>query len=197
MVLISTTNEDGSDNIGPMSSAFWLADRGMLGLDGTSQTTANLIRTGQCVLNLAPDHLTKEVNALARTTGTEEIPPAKIMRGYRYIKDKFSFANLTADASEHVSASRIRECPVQMEAEVVGRHDVLGGAILAIEVRILKTWVTDDLRLAGHNDRIDADAWHPMIMSFQHLYGLRRGKLEESKLAGIDEELYRVPKGMK
>ena len=173
----------------------------VLGLDGSSQTTTNLMRTGQCVLNLAPDHLTKEVNALARTTGTENVPSSKMTRGYRHIKDKFGFAGLTAEKSDHVSPSRIRECPVQMEAELVGIHDVLGGAIRAIEVKILKTWVTDDLRLAGKQDRIDPDAWHPMIMSFQHLYGLRRGKLEESKLAGIDEELYRpanlVDEGMK
>ena len=49
------------------------------------------------------------------------------------------------------------------------------------------------LRLAGHENRVDPDAWHPMIMNFQHLYGLRQGKIVDSKLAQIEEELYRLP----
>ena len=39
VVLISTTNEDGSYNLAPMSSAFWLGWRCLLGLSGTSKTT--------------------------------------------------------------------------------------------------------------------------------------------------------------
>lgn len=37
--LISTLNEDGSANLAPMSSAWWLGWSCMLGLDATSQTT--------------------------------------------------------------------------------------------------------------------------------------------------------------
>jgi flavin reductase (DIM6/NTAB) family NADH-FMN oxidoreductase RutF len=52
VVLISSANEDGSANLAPMSSAFWLGWRCILGLSATSKTTLNMIRTGQCVLNL-------------------------------------------------------------------------------------------------------------------------------------------------
>jgi flavin reductase (DIM6/NTAB) family NADH-FMN oxidoreductase RutF len=52
VVLISTLNEDGSPNLAPMSSAFWLGWRAMLGLGGRSKTTQNMLRTGECVLNL-------------------------------------------------------------------------------------------------------------------------------------------------
>jgi hypothetical protein len=52
VVLISTTDEDGSYNLAPMSSAFWLGWRCLLGLAGTSKTTQNIMRTGECVLNL-------------------------------------------------------------------------------------------------------------------------------------------------
>jgi hypothetical protein len=62
-----------------------------------------------------------------------------------------------------------------MEAEFVGKYDWLGGALRVIELKILGTFVIDELRLSGHVNRIDPDAWHPMIMSFQHLYGLRFG----------------------
>ncbi len=51
VVPISTQNEDGSANLAPMSSAFWLGWRCILGLDASSKTTENMIRTGQCVLN--------------------------------------------------------------------------------------------------------------------------------------------------
>jgi flavin reductase (DIM6/NTAB) family NADH-FMN oxidoreductase RutF len=75
VVLISTKNEDGSDNLGPMSSAFWLGWRCMLGLDASSKTTENLIRTGQCVLNLPSAQNVGAVNRLARLTGKNPVPP--------------------------------------------------------------------------------------------------------------------------
>ena len=134
------------------------------------------------------------VNALARTTGTQDVPEGKITRGYRYEKDKFNIANLTSSPSELVQPPRIKECPVQMEAELVGKYSVLGGALVVLEVKILRTYVLDQLRLKGYENRIDPDAWHPMIMSFQHLYGLLPGKIEDSRLAKIDEELYRMPR---
>lgn len=52
VVLISTLNADGTANLAPMSSAFWLGWRGVLGLANSSQTAQNLLRTRECVLNL-------------------------------------------------------------------------------------------------------------------------------------------------
>jgi hypothetical protein len=49
------------------------------------------------------------------------------------------------------------------------------------------------LKMEGHENRIDPDLWRPMIMNFQHLYGLKSGKPEKSTLANIEEELYRLP----
>lgn len=57
-----------------MSSAWWLGWRCMLGLQTASQTPQNMIRTGQCVLNLASPRQADAVNRLARLTGTEKIP---------------------------------------------------------------------------------------------------------------------------
>jgi flavin reductase (DIM6/NTAB) family NADH-FMN oxidoreductase RutF len=84
VVLIGTTNEDGSANLAPMSSAFWLGWRCLLGLSSRSKTTQNLIRTGQCVLNLPSDDLAEEVNRLARTTGSDPVPEGKQRKGYRF-----------------------------------------------------------------------------------------------------------------
>ena len=74
VVLISTQNGDGTANLAPMSSAWWLGWRCMLGLQTASQTPQNMIRTGQCVLNLPTVGQADAVNRLARLTGTKEIP---------------------------------------------------------------------------------------------------------------------------
>jgi flavin reductase (DIM6/NTAB) family NADH-FMN oxidoreductase RutF len=44
VVLISTLNEDGTTNLAPMSSAWWLNQSCMLGMSSRSQTVQNLIR---------------------------------------------------------------------------------------------------------------------------------------------------------
>jgi flavin reductase (DIM6/NTAB) family NADH-FMN oxidoreductase RutF len=69
VVLISTTNEDGSCNLAPMSSAFWLGWRCLLGLAAVSKTTENINSTGECILNLPSVDNVAAVNLLARTTG--------------------------------------------------------------------------------------------------------------------------------
>jgi hypothetical protein len=47
--------------------------------------------------------------------------------------------------------------------------------------------------MAGQADRIDADAWRPLIMSFQKFYGLAEGEVHASQLATIPERMYRSP----
>ena len=198
VVLVTTENENGTANIGPISSAWWLSDRCVLGLSAVSQTTANLLRNGECVINLPSDEMGHYINSIAKTTGTSEIPPTKQILGYEYCKDKFERSGLTPQSSDLVRPPRIAECPVQMEAKLVNSVELMHdlphrkGALLAIEVKILQTRVRNDLRLAGHANRIDPVRWRPMIMSFQELYGLSPKKLTESKLATIDEERYRM-----
>ena len=92
VVLISTQNEDGTATLAPMSSAWWLGWRCMLGLQTASQTPQNMIRTGQCVLNLPTAGQADAVNRLARLTGTKEIPELKQKLGYTYEPDKFGAA---------------------------------------------------------------------------------------------------------
>ena len=47
VVLIGTCNEDDSYNLAPMSSAWWVGWRCMLGLAANSKTTENVIRSGE------------------------------------------------------------------------------------------------------------------------------------------------------
>ncbi|MCJ1358630.1 MAG: hypothetical protein MMC33_008630 [Icmadophila ericetorum] len=198
IVLISTLNPDGTPNLAPLSSAWWLSHRCLLGLDASSCTTQNLLRTKQCVLNLPTDSMGPAINALARTTGTEIVSESKLDRGYSFVKDKFGHAGLTAQGAELVDPPRVKECPVQMEAELIGVHEMMAdqadrkGLILAIEVKIVRVYVEEELRLAGHANRVNADKWRPMIMCFQDMYGLAEGKVVMSRLAEIEEEKYRA-----
>ena len=42
VVLVSTVNEDGTPNLAPISSAFWLGRTGILGMGLASHSAANI-----------------------------------------------------------------------------------------------------------------------------------------------------------
>src|SRR5215472_15515541 len=119
VVLISSINEDGSPNLAPMSSAFWLGWRCMLGFEAVSKTPSNIIRTGECVLNLPSMDQVGAINRISMVTGSNPVPAGKTLRGYRYHADKFGLAGLTPETSETVNPPRVLECPIQLEGELV------------------------------------------------------------------------------
>jgi flavin reductase (DIM6/NTAB) family NADH-FMN oxidoreductase RutF len=172
----------------------------MLGLDLSSKTPANMQRTGECVLNLPSSAMVAAVDRLARTTGSNPVPPLKRRRDYCFEPDKFGLAGLTARAGETVAAPRVAECPVQLEAKVEALHQMaqsnptMRGHLAAIEVKITRIHLDERLMMAGEANRIDPDKWRPLIMSFQQFYGLAPGKLQHSKLGQIPEAMYRAPK---
>src|SRR4051812_39399219 len=95
VILVSTLNDDGSVNVAPMSSAFWLGWSCMLGFDASSQTVRNLVRERSAVLNLASVENVEAVNRLALTTGAANVPLHKRLLGYRHELDKLGAAGLT------------------------------------------------------------------------------------------------------
>lgn len=197
VVLISTLNEDGSANLTPMSSAWWLGWRCMLGLASISKTPQNLIRTGECVLNLPSVEEAVAVNKLARLTGSDPVPEFKQKLGYTHERNKFEIAGLTPVASQTVGAPRVLECPVQLEAVLSASHEMMEddpntrGFICCYEVRITRVHIHPNILLAGHSNRVDPDKWKPLIMIFQKLYGLADSEALPSRLAQIDEANYR------
>lgn len=199
VVLISTTNEDGSFNLAPMSSAFWLGWRCVIGLSGVSKTTQNLIRTRECVLNLPSDAQAEMVDRLALTTGSDPVPQGKLARGYRYEKEKFGLSGFDPVPSLTVAAPRARQCPVQMEAVVEAVHslaaqdDVLRGRTVSFELRIQRVHLDPSILMDGQANRVDPDKWRPLIMSFQKFYGLAPAQAHGSTLASVPEALYRSP----
>lgn len=197
VVLVGTLNEDGSNNLSPISSVFWLGWRCVIGISAVSQTTKNILRTGECVLNLPSEKEVEHVNSLARTTGSNPVPDSKKKRGYYYEPNKFEKAKLTPEPSEIVHAPRVKECPVQLEAVIADVHSLaagdieMKGRILTLELRIIRIHLEESILLNGDSDRIDPNKWRPLIMSFQKFYGLG-GELHYSILSEISEQLYKT-----
>lgn len=196
VALLSSTNVDGSANLAPMSSIFWLGWRAMLGLASGSQTAQNLLRHPEIVINLPSADMADNVDRLALTTGANPMPAYKEARGYRYEADKFSLARLSPATSHVVAPPRVREAPVQLEARVEAWHplanedDAMRGKILVFETRIVRVHLDEAILIDGEPNRVDPDKWRPLIMSFQKLYGLGP-QVRPSTLASIPEHVYR------
>lgn len=172
VVLISTRNEDGTANLAPMSSAWWLGRSCVLGLGNVSQTSANLLREGECVLNLPSSAMVDAVDRIALTTGKREIAPYRLEQGYRYEPDKFALSGLTAQASELVGAPRVAECPIQLECRG-GRVPPLPGPRHPLQV--LRGRGGSRPRRGGPGDPgthyVDPLGWDPLIMKFCEFFG--------------------------
>jgi flavin reductase (DIM6/NTAB) family NADH-FMN oxidoreductase RutF len=185
VALISTLNPDGSPNLAPMSSAWWLGWSCMLGLGQMGQTSDNLIRTRECVINLPSEEQVTQVDRLALTTGKNPVPEKKLEWGYRHEKDKFGLAGFTPLKSESVAPPRVLECPVQMEG-ILHDYHAFGKNVNAnaFEVHIVKLHVEERLLLTANGSRphIDPLRWRPLIMSFCRFFGLG-GEVHPSRLA--------------
>lgn len=187
VALISTLNEDGTANLAPMSSAWWLGWTCMLGLGSMGQTSDNLIRTRECVINLPSVREVGAVDRLALTTGKNPVPELKRSWGYRHEGEKFRSAGLTAVPSDTVRPPRVLECPVQMEG-VVHDHRRFGKNVNAnaFEVHVTRLHV-DETLLVGEGERphIDPERWQPLLMSFCRFFGMG-GEVHPSRLADSD-----------
>jgi len=185
VILISTINEDGTPNLAPMSSAWWLNQSCMLGMSSKSQTVQNLIRERECVLNLPSIDLVAAIDRLTLLTGRNPVPESKAKRGYQHEADKFGVAGLTPLPSELVEAPRVKECPVHLEARLVKLHPFEEpSSLVAMEVHIEKVHIEEELLMDGQSNYIDPSKWNPMIMNFCEYFGLSE-RLSASKLAPV------------
>ena len=152
--------------------------------DPIGQTSDNLIRTRECVINLPSEDLVSYVDRLALATGQSPVPEKKRQWGYCYEPDKFGIAGFTPVGSELVAPPRVRQCPIQMEG-VVQDFRPFGKNVSAnvFEVQIVKLHVDERLLMGdGPRPRIDPMLWRPLIMSFCRFFGLG-GEVHPSRLA--------------
>ena len=191
VVLLSTVNPDGSPNLAPISSVYWLGRKAMLGINRNSQTWANLARTGEVVVALPSPDQVDAVNRLALTTGRDPVSERQQKRGYRHVADKFGVSGLTPVPADLIAPPLVADCPVAMEATVDAMTEDVD-RIPAVEVTVQRVHASPSILATDRPNRIDPDRWRPLIMSFQQFYGLADGRLVPSRLATVDEELYRV-----
>ncbi|GAB2594764.1 flavin reductase [Paractinoplanes abujensis] len=170
VVLLSTVNEDGTANLAPMSSAWWLGQTAILGMGDRSRTAANLLREREVVLNLPSSALAGAVDRIAMTTGRPDVPAGKAAQGYRFVADKFVLGGLTEQASDLVAPPRVAECPIQLEGRVAGTHRLAAGGATTYEIEILRTHVEEDLLVPG-TAHIDPLRWDPLVMKFCEFFG--------------------------
>ncbi|WP_338762154.1 flavin reductase family protein [Nocardia vulneris] len=182
VVLVGTRNPDGTGNLAPMSSAWWLGDHCMLGMSTSSRTTQNMVREHECVLNLPSAALVQAVDRLALLTGAPELTAHRIEKGYRYEPDKFGAAGLTEVAADQVRAPRVAECPIQLECELVSAVPFgVGTGAVAHTVRVVRAHVAEELIIPG-TAYVDPAGWDPLIMKFCEFFGGGAG-LYPSRLA--------------
>jgi flavin reductase (DIM6/NTAB) family NADH-FMN oxidoreductase RutF len=169
VVLISSRNADGTANIAPMSSAWWLDQSCLLGLSDNAHTSANLHRERECVLNLPSSSMVDAVDRIALTTGRRDVPEYRRRIGYRYEADKFALGGLTRQPSELVQPPRIAECPIQLECRLTASNPFGDGAT-AFEVEVLRAHVEESLLVPGTH-YVDPLRWDPLIMKFCEFFG--------------------------
>lgn len=176
VALITSLNEDQTPNLAPICSFWALGWTMTLGLLDETKTLNNLKIRPDCVVNLPSPEMWQQVEALAPLTGQNPVPEDKRDK-FRFEKDKFAAGSFTTLPGEVVSAPRVKECPVQLEARVRSVHLLaseprvrkLGGAA-SVELEILRVHVRHDLILKEHY--IDPAKWQPLIYNFRHYFGL-------------------------
>lgn len=201
VVLVTSINPDGTPNVAPMSSAWWLGWTCLLGFDASSHTPQNLIRTRECVLNLPGPDCVGAVDTLACLSASDPLPRHKAMLGYRSEADKFAAAGLTAVSSESVVPPRIAECAIQLEAVVEGHRSIGGNdprllvPSVAVEVRIVRVHAAEAILSETFESRIDAARWRPLIMALRQFFSTGE-PVHGSRLASVPEEAYagRMPR---
>ncbi len=176
VALVSSVNEDDTPNLAPISSFWALGWTMTLGLLTETKTLENLEKRPECVINVPSPDLWRHVEALAALTGQNPVPGDKRDK-FRFEKDKFAAGSFTPLSSELVSAPRVKECPVQLEAITRSIHVLAGeprvqtlGGAASVEVEILRVHVRRDFLLGEHY--IDPAKWQPLIYNFRHYFGL-------------------------
>jgi flavin reductase (DIM6/NTAB) family NADH-FMN oxidoreductase RutF len=152
----------------------------LLGLVDETKTANNVRRHSECVVNLPTPEMWENVERLAPLTGKNPVPEIKATQ-FHYEPEKFNAAGLTPLESELVEPSRVKECPIQMEARVRtvkplggARLEQIGGGVAA-EIEIVRVHVASDLVMKDYY--VDPAKWSPLIYNFRHYYRLAKTEL--------------------
>lgn len=170
VILLTSLNPDGTSNISPISSAWALGDRVVIGLGLDGHAMANLRRDGLCVLNLPSADLWPHVERIARATGSNPVPDDKQALGYVHVADKFALGGLTPQQDPDWPVAFIAECPLQLPGTATIIHEDADAGHAIVEVAVAQVRSFPDI-LLSNGRHIDTERWHPLFYVFRHYVG--------------------------
>jgi flavin reductase (DIM6/NTAB) family NADH-FMN oxidoreductase RutF len=170
VVLLTSLNPDGTSNISPISSAWALGDRVIIGLGQDGHAMANLHRDGRCVLNLPSADLWPQVERIARATGSNPVPDHKQAMGYVHVADKFALGGLTPQQDPDWPVASIAECPMQLTGTATLIHEDAAIGYVIMEVTVTQVRASPCI-LLPNGRHIDTERWHPLFYVFRHYVG--------------------------
>ena len=171
VVLLTTTDKDGSADVTPISCTFTLGTNAVIALVKLNKAYHNVMEVPEVVFNLPSAEMWEKVEAIAPYTAQNPVPPQKQGK-YTYTEDKFAIVGFTKLPSDKVRAPRIAECPIQAEAKVKQVNDRDNFAL--IELEFVQVHAQDHLVM--EENKINPLEWHPLIYNFKHYYGLGEHK---------------------
>jgi flavin reductase (DIM6/NTAB) family NADH-FMN oxidoreductase RutF len=172
VMLLGTSNEDGTTNLAPASSYWALGHTAVLGLEEGGQTLANLRSRQEMTISFLSDDNWRSFEAIAETTGNTEPPQYK--RGkYRYVTDKFSLAGLTPEESELIHPQAVAEAQLQFETTVRQITPGVTGGYAIVEAQVMRVHAQPEILVEG-TDHIDTNRWRPTIYTFRDYFSLGR-----------------------
>ncbi len=134
---VSTTSAEGVDNLAP-HSFFTVSSARPPVVQFTSvghkDSLANVLATGEFIVNLAPEPLLEEINATAT-----DFPPDV---------DEFEAVGLRREAGTRVAVPRVAESPVAIECELHGTEDF--GESVVVFGRVVLISIADEVLIDGH-----------------------------------------------
>lgn len=156
IAIVSTVNEDGSNNLAPFSFFTAVCASPMVvafsPLIRTStgkpkDTPTNILRSKEFVINFATDQLIDQVN-LAST----ELP---------YGSDEFELAGLTPISSDLIAPKRVKEFPIHFECRFLDtlKYGEGPGSGQIITGEVVKVHILEELLDEG---RISTDKYRPV-----------------------------------
>lgn len=169
VMLLATTNPDGSANLSAASSYWALGPYLVIGLETDSRTYDNVEARPELAVSFPSPHLWEAVERLADTTGRERVPDAKASR-YRFEADKFTVAGLTTLPSQTVAPPRVAECALQFEAAVLRITPGMGPYAI-VEAEVTRVHAAPGIVKPG-TQHIDPRAWQPLLYSYRHYFAL-------------------------
>lgn len=156
IAVVSTKNEDGTNNIAPFSFFNGFSAKPMIvgfaplirtSTGGKKDTVINIERDKEFVINFTTENNYEKVNLCS----TE----------LEYGEDEFKFAGLTPIESEVVKPMRLKESPIQFECklrEIISFGDKPGAGTLILG-EVVRIHIDEEIY---DNGRITTELWKPM-----------------------------------